>query len=127
MGTLVTIVSFKKGQEAYGFTYWAIQRVPDEKYLQEDGNTWTTDLYGNKTWHFDGYGTALRIAKESGLDLCQHLTEVLSLGSRKIFCTVCGVLVAWIGERTINDQPNVARIYIKGKPIKVSTKTGKPV
>lgn len=128
MGTLVTIVSLQKEQEgARSFTYYAIQRVSDGRFLQTDEKTWVAGLNDQSTLHLDRYGAAILLTKKLGLVICEHLNERLSPGSHKIYCTYCRAFVAWVGERTVRDLPNVARIYVDGKPVQVSTNTGKPV
>lgn len=126
MGTLVTIVSLQKEQGARSLTYYAIQRVSDGRYLQTDEKTWLTGLYGQDTLHLNRYDTAILLIERLLLGLCKHLNERLSPGPRRVYCTDCNAFVAWVGERVVRDLPNVTRIYVDGKPIQVSTKTGKP-
>ncbi len=66
---LVKIVPLRKGREGQGLTYYAIQRVSDECYMDRNGRFTQSDLHGSNTFHFNTEGDAVTQAEAAGYEV----------------------------------------------------------
>ena len=122
--SVIKIVTLRKGREGHGFTYYAIQRVWDKKYLGTNEDSWVKELYGNNTMHFDTHAQAKNKAIELGFEPCPHKTERFDPGVQYMYCILCGEETACSEERGHYSDENLVWIYVDGVVTYVNKITG---